>query len=245
MEEFPIAPEGTDPLNVYVVDLPPHYTKEQLQAIYEPFGNLISCTILSDPNTGVSRGIGFARFSHVDSAARALKETQNMMVEGATKPILVRFARDTSKKRSADVSVPPVAALGGPMPYPYGAYPYYPYPPQFNPYPYPYPSPPPSLHGEGRGGNDRGLPMPPYPPYPYPSMPLPIGASPPPLSFAPSYPNMPAMSMPPSHHPYAPYAAYHPPPHTSSSSPAQTNHRTNNTADKHSHSHSNNHRNKQ
>lgn len=90
---------GTDPLNVYVVDLPLTMTKEQFSQIYEPFGNLVSCTILNDPNTQVSRGIGFARYSNTESAARAVKETQGLVLEGSSKPIVVRFARDTTSKR--------------------------------------------------------------------------------------------------------------------------------------------------
>ena len=98
VEELPVAPEGTDPLNVYVVDLPLSFTKEQFQALYEPFGNLVTSTVLSDPATAVSRGIGFARYSNRENAARALKETQGMMLPGATKPLLVRFAKDSSRK---------------------------------------------------------------------------------------------------------------------------------------------------
>ena len=98
VEELPVAPEGTDPLNVYVVDLPLSFSKEQFQALYEPFGNLVTSTVLSDPATNVSRGIGFARYSNRENAARALKETQGMMLPGATKPLLVRFAKDSSRK---------------------------------------------------------------------------------------------------------------------------------------------------
>ena len=98
MESLPVAPEGTDPLNVYVVDLPLSFAKEEFQALYEPFGSLVTSTVLSDPSSGQSRGIGFARYSNPDNAARALKETQGMMLPGATKPLLVRFARDSSRK---------------------------------------------------------------------------------------------------------------------------------------------------
>lgn len=222
-EELPVAPDGTDPLNVYVVDLPLHYTKSQLQAIYEPFGNLISCTVLCDGNTGVSRGIGFARFSDRDSAARALKDTQGMMLEGASKPILVRFARDTSRK-SDD---PPNQHSGPHIPYPYSYPPYtYPYAPMpgapYAPYSYP-----PFPHYDtnhasstaSRGSESEGTNPSPYPYYPpplgYPYPPAPNVAPPPGsiLPYATSY------AMPPIPSPLA-YAQYAPPYQTGGRTPS-------------------------
>ena len=98
VEELPVAPEGTDPLNVYVVDLPAGCGKDEFHALYAPFGNLVTSTVLPDPATGLSRGIGFARYSSRDNAARALKETQGLLLPQASKPLLVRFARDSSRK---------------------------------------------------------------------------------------------------------------------------------------------------
>jgi RNA recognition motif-containing protein len=92
------VPEGRDPLNLYIVDVPLNLTKEGLMGIYGQYGQLQSCTVLSDPTTGISRGIGLARFLKAESAAQAMKETQGLLLPGATKPLLVRYARVTEKK---------------------------------------------------------------------------------------------------------------------------------------------------
>ena len=210
VESLPVAPEGTDPLNVYVVDLPLSFTKEEFQALYEPFGSLVTSTVLTDPTSGQSRGIGFARYSNTDNAARALKETQGMMLPGATKPLLVRFARDSSRKHEEQTNstaqrlhshsqYQPLQQPMHPQPVAYSST-YtqpYPYAPSYAAGPSYYPHYPQQLPSPAH----RALPAPPPPPLPQP----PSSVSAPPSSAASALPARPSSTY--SAAPNAPLAA--------------------------------------
>ena len=187
VESLPVAPEGTDPLNVYVVDLPLTFTKEEFHALYEPFGSLVTSTVLTDPTSGQSRGIGFARYSNTDNAARALKETQGMMLPGASKPLLVRFARDSSRKHEEQTNTT-LQRLHGQTPQQQPQQPMHPHHAAYSSsYTQPYPYAPPSYPAAPSY----------YPPYP-PQLTSPAHRAPLPTPPPPPPPAAAALPQPPS-----------------------------------------------
>jgi RNA recognition motif-containing protein len=46
-------------MNLYVGNLPYRATEDQLVQAFEPFGEVASCTIIMDRQTGQSKGFGF------------------------------------------------------------------------------------------------------------------------------------------------------------------------------------------
>jgi len=84
--------------NLYVANLPKHYTKADIEQMFVPYGPLIETKILLDPATGVSRGVGFVRFASKDQAQIAIDSLNNHTPLGADTPIAVRFSDSREEK---------------------------------------------------------------------------------------------------------------------------------------------------
>lgn len=68
-------------------------TKEpQLRAAFEEFGEVTNARVITDRDTGRSRGFAFVTFSNSDSAERAVDEMNGVMLDG--REIVVREAED-------------------------------------------------------------------------------------------------------------------------------------------------------
>ena len=63
-------------MNIYVGNLPYTTTEDELREMASPYGELTSCTIIIDRETGRSRGFGFIEMAS-DEEAEALIEGMN------------------------------------------------------------------------------------------------------------------------------------------------------------------------
>ena len=63
-------------MNIYVGNLPYTTTEEELRELAAPYGELTSCTVIIDRETGRSRGFGFIEMAS-DEEAEALIEGMN------------------------------------------------------------------------------------------------------------------------------------------------------------------------
>jgi len=120
--------------NLYVRGLPGAYTAIELEQLFIPYGDVVQCKVLTDANTGASRGVGFVLFSVRDQAEAAIAALNNVTPPGFPGPLVVQFAEETNKKhenkRGVGNAMPmnnamqPAAAqqsmFGG---YPFGGYP--------------------------------------------------------------------------------------------------------------------------
>jgi RNA recognition motif-containing protein len=64
---------------IIVLNLPRDFTEEELKALFEPHGEIISCDLILDKNTGASKGFGFIVMelvSQADIALKALHQTR-------------------------------------------------------------------------------------------------------------------------------------------------------------------------
>lgn len=77
--------------NVYVASLPPDFTNERLNALFSPFGHIISSTVKHDRTTGACKGYGFVLFETEQHAFNAVVGLQGHSVDRTR--IQVRFAR--------------------------------------------------------------------------------------------------------------------------------------------------------
>eukprot|EP00667_Euglena_gracilis_P001507 EG_transcript_1507 len=88
--------------NLYISNLPKHFTEEDLADVFSPYGTIISLVVLKHPLTGQSKGIGLVRFSSVGEARRA-KELLHGIPLQADSPMEVKYA-ENDKDRSLRLS---------------------------------------------------------------------------------------------------------------------------------------------
>jgi len=108
MPSFPGAQQGERLMqrNVYVAQLPPEYTKEQLQALFSPYGTVTECNILKDMATGQGRGVGFVHYTSREEAANAISKMNGYQLPGHVKPLRCKFARDTKGTNGSKPAYP-------------------------------------------------------------------------------------------------------------------------------------------
>lgn len=80
---------------VFVGMLPKTFTEEDLQAMFQPFGELREVHVIRGPE-GSPKGCAFIKFVNRDSALSAIEELNETIPNGATRPLVVKFA-DTKK----------------------------------------------------------------------------------------------------------------------------------------------------
>ncbi len=61
-------------MNLYVGNLPYNFTSDDLNKLFAPFGTVTSAQVISDRDTGRSRGFGFVEMQNADDARKAISE---------------------------------------------------------------------------------------------------------------------------------------------------------------------------
>ena len=64
---------------IIILNLPRDLTEDELKTLFEPYGEVISCDLILNKNTGVSKGFGFiimGLISEADIAIKALHQTK-------------------------------------------------------------------------------------------------------------------------------------------------------------------------
>ncbi|KAK6039127.1 hypothetical protein COOONC_23368 [Cooperia oncophora] len=80
--------------NLYVSGIPKSMTLTELEAIFRPFGQIITSRILSDNVTGLSKGVGFVRFDKKEEAELAIQTLNGTIPAGCVDQITVKFANN-------------------------------------------------------------------------------------------------------------------------------------------------------
>jgi len=76
--------------SIYVGNLPWRTTAEDLRALFEPYGTVENARIVTDRETGRSRGFGFVDMLEDEMADRAIAELNNYEYGG--RPLTVNEA---------------------------------------------------------------------------------------------------------------------------------------------------------
>jgi RNA recognition motif-containing protein len=71
-------------MNIYIANLNFSTKTESLQQLFEGYGEVTSAKIITDRDTGRSRGFGFVEMSNDDEATKAMEELNNTDFEGKT-----------------------------------------------------------------------------------------------------------------------------------------------------------------
>lgn len=79
-------------MRLYVGNLAFSTTDEDLRELFSPYGNVTDVRVVSDRDTGRSRGFGFVEFSNDDEARAAMAALNQQEIEGRT--ITVNEARE-------------------------------------------------------------------------------------------------------------------------------------------------------
>lgn len=84
--------------NLYVRNLPRHYQQMDLERLFQRFGTIIQSRVLTDQQTGQSKGVGFVLFDQKKQAEEAISQISGTVPAGGTEPLLIKFADDNAKK---------------------------------------------------------------------------------------------------------------------------------------------------
>jgi RNA recognition motif-containing protein len=78
-------------MNLYVGNLPFTFTSDDLEQLFTPFGAVTSAQVISDRDTGRSRGFGFVEMESDDDARKCIEELDGSDAGG--RRIVVNEAR--------------------------------------------------------------------------------------------------------------------------------------------------------
>ncbi|XP_075212890.1 RNA-binding protein 39-like protein Caper isoform X2 [Lycorma delicatula] len=78
-----LVPRGMPgPMRLYVGSLHFNITEDMLRGIFEPFGKIDNIQLMTDPETGRSKGYGFISFHNAEDAKRALEQLNGFELAG-------------------------------------------------------------------------------------------------------------------------------------------------------------------
>lgn len=83
-------------MNLYVSNLGFHIVEEDLRKLFEQFGQVSSAKVITDRETGHSRGFGFVEMSSDSEAKAAMDNLNNKEIEG--RQISVTQAREKTDR---------------------------------------------------------------------------------------------------------------------------------------------------
>lgn len=85
-------------MNMYISNLSFHTNDEDLRNLFMQYGNVSSAKVITDRETGRSRGFGFVEMESTQEANEAIKNLNNKEIEG--RPISVTVAKERESKSS-------------------------------------------------------------------------------------------------------------------------------------------------
>ncbi len=86
-------------MNIFIGNLSKGTTVEELEKKFSTYGSVDSCRIIKDIHSGESKGFGFVEMSDRPSASNAIKELNNLDLNG--RRITVNEARPKNTDRTS------------------------------------------------------------------------------------------------------------------------------------------------
>lgn len=94
--------------NLYVRNVPSHYSDKDLEHLFMSYGDIIQCRTIKDTHTGMTKGVGFVLFDQRAQAEDAMAALDGKPAPGSSSPLDIKFADGNAKKVRA-----PGASLAG------------------------------------------------------------------------------------------------------------------------------------
>jgi RNA recognition motif-containing protein len=69
-------------MKLIVLNLPRDFTEEALEELFLPNGKIAACSIVTDEETGTSKGFGFVEMAYKKDARFAIKRLHNSTLDG-------------------------------------------------------------------------------------------------------------------------------------------------------------------
>jgi RNA recognition motif-containing protein len=85
-------------MDIYINNLPFNVDEGHLQILFEPFGNVLSTTIVKDTRSGRSKGFGFVKMQNPLDAERAIDDMNGRELAG--KLLFVQLAKESYSQSS-------------------------------------------------------------------------------------------------------------------------------------------------
>lgn len=108
------------PVKLFIGRFPRGFTDADLENLFSKFGKIKECTVLRDHQSKESKGCGFVRFAHLNSAIESIRELNGKVtVDNAIGPIQVQFANGEVERlglSTEQVEPPPVKVFVGSLP---------------------------------------------------------------------------------------------------------------------------------
>jgi cold-inducible RNA-binding protein len=83
-------------MNMYVSNLSFHTGEDDLKKLFEEFGSVASAKVITDRETGRSRGFGFVEMASEQESNAAMKSLHNKEIEG--RALSVTIAREKAPR---------------------------------------------------------------------------------------------------------------------------------------------------
>lgn len=82
-------------MKLFVAKLDYSVDSQNLQTIFEEYGNVVSCKVVTDRDTGRSKGFGFVEMEDSTDGLKAMKSLDGSEIRG--RQIVVKEAEETRK----------------------------------------------------------------------------------------------------------------------------------------------------
>jgi RNA recognition motif-containing protein len=86
-------------LSILVRNLPKTFVKDDLEDLFFEFGTIVSCDLVMDDATGMSKGFGFVEMSSQDETDSAIEALNAKVING--KKIRVKWSNQEKKQAAA------------------------------------------------------------------------------------------------------------------------------------------------
>jgi RNA recognition motif-containing protein len=87
-------------MNMYVSNLGFHTSDDDLRKLFEPFGAVSSAKVITDRETGKSRGFGFVEMSSNTEASQAMDKLNGKEIEGRSISVTIARERESRPNKS-------------------------------------------------------------------------------------------------------------------------------------------------
>ncbi len=85
-------------MNIYVANISFKVSEEDLKGIFEEYGAVDTVKIITDRNSGRSKGFGFVEMPNDEEAQNAINELNNYELDG--RKLVVNIARPKTENKS-------------------------------------------------------------------------------------------------------------------------------------------------